>query len=97
VVAWATRDTLITTWDVVKTILRPSASAAAAFGISLLMASVLDGIHGHLLKLMIESVLFLGTYSLALLLGFGQLQLYVRLLSETGILPFPSRRSATTE
>ena len=93
VVFWARHGTLITMRD----ILRAATPAAVAIGVSILLTfavqSWITGLHPGLIRLIGESTVFFGSYSLTLLYAMKQKATYVELLREIGLWPSGSRVS----
>ena len=94
VVLWAKQDTLITTRDAFTAVAHPAASVLVGVVVALLSWPWMTTVESPLLRLAVANSTLFGTYLLTLLFAFGQSQVYVQLLRQTGLWPAWWRRTA---
>jgi O-antigen/teichoic acid export membrane protein len=80
IIPWGVHDTVISTWDVVRTVSRPLASVIPAAGLAFAIVLFVGATVTPLVRLVIETAVLFSTYAAILLFVAGQKSFYLDLL-----------------
>jgi PST family polysaccharide transporter len=80
IIPWGVHGTVISTWDVVRTVSRPLASVVPASGLAFGIVFLAGAMFTPLVKLVIESAVLFSSYAVILLFVAGQKSFYLDLL-----------------
>jgi O-antigen/teichoic acid export membrane protein len=92
VIFWATHGTPVSGLDTLKVVVRPLLSVLIGAGAALLAWNFIQSLEPVLLRLIVGNALLFGVYTIVLLFGMGQKDVYFGLLRDLGIWPLTGRR-----
>jgi O-antigen/teichoic acid export membrane protein len=87
---WATRDTAISVWDIGRMVIYPVLSIAAASTVAYALHGWTTGVEPALLRLIVETGILFGTYTVVLLWVLDRKAEYSAILQQAGF--WPARR-----
>jgi hypothetical protein len=88
VIVWAKRGTMITGFDVLKTVGRPLGAATIAAAVFLVSRGFIEWIQSSFPRLLVETTILLGIHMLTLAFVMKQKTVYRALLREMRLWPF---------
>jgi O-antigen/teichoic acid export membrane protein len=89
---WAVRDTAISVWDIGRGVMYPLLSIAAASTAAYVLHGWTNGFDAALIRLVVETAILFGTYTVVLLWVLGQKAKYSAILRQAGF--WPARRGS---